>query len=49
MDELLNIEAQGSKNTDMEVDTLNPIAAMLKTLKLSSMERFLGSFLELEM
>ena len=39
MDELLNIEVQGSKSTDMEVDTLNPIAATLKTLKLTSMER----------
>ena len=44
MDELLNIEVQGSKSTDMEVDTLNPIAATLKTLKLSSMERTPDSF-----
>ena len=30
----------------MEGDTLNPIAAMLKTLKLSSIKRTLDSFLE---
>ena len=45
MDELLNIEVQGSKNTDMEVDTLNPIAPTLKILKPSSTEKTLNSFL----
>ena len=44
LDELLNHEIQGSKNIDMQVDTLNTTATTPKVLKPSSMENTQDSY-----
>ena len=48
VDKLLNKEAREPKSTGMDVHAINPLTTSLRTLKLSSVEKFIAGFKALE-